>query len=67
MDTLPLSDKDKIESIFQYAFKRPLDKTGNYGLVDWLNIQKFTPSQFQADLQDKLKVKQYIKNNLFNV
>ena len=62
MDTLPFSDKDKIESIFQYAFKRPLDKTGNYGLVDWLNIQKFTPSQFQADLQDKLKVKEYIKN-----
>lgn len=62
MDIFPSSDKNKIESIFQYAFKRPLDKTGNYGLVDWLNIKKFTPSQFQADLQDKLKVKQYIKN-----
>ena len=64
MDIFPstVSDKNKIESIFQYAFQRPLDKTGNYGLVDWLNIQKFTPSQFQADLQDKLKVKEYIKN-----
>lgn len=54
-------NKEKIESLFLHAFKRPLDKTGNYGLVDWLNIQKFKPTQSQADLQDKLKVKEHIK------
>lgn len=55
-------DKSKIESIFYHCFNRKLDKTGNYGLVDWLNTQKFNPTQAQADLQDKLKVKKYVKS-----
>jgi len=54
-------NKQKIKDIFYHAYKRPLDTTGRYGLCDWLNIQKFTTSQKIADLQDKLKVKEYVK------